>query len=574
MLVVLTLLCGLLIILAYVKLSQKNVNTSGIQIINPFRVLWAICINMSVAKGLTKIINSKEDYVINMLWKKIYILNSKAYIKQVLSKDAESSLTNVNKIFFSSHYHNYGVGNLEVSNDLWNIVHNELKASINLDKLVDLMEKHKGILLYENGFEYNVEEIISEYVYTIWAKYSFGDNVNIAEFKTMRNSLINVLGKTFYKNKTNEIPIIGNYICKFKRFSNKQELQQVDKMLEKLYNENSNGFLHKFHDNISKYDLSDDIKLKIVIDNAFLSILAYDFLLLWLMESIIKFGLNNINDKKERSEQKYKFLSNAFLYPNRFRKVNKAIGQFDKGDYVIMNLVNSELFFSYGPRSCIGQGFSYKFYDKICDILDNYEIKLLDKYDGTNILYDDNINVPKIVSNHVIQLKMKQNSLAKILPSYEHKGLNKFFRMEAITENVALKQYIKYFMLNFCKKTKIDGICTMESRGFLFASTIADELMLPLYTIRKKGQIAGPVISESYTKYGKMHDEIELSKDSDILGKNLIIIDDGIASGQTAIAAHNLLSKKGATIISLLVVVKHTYAKNTYIFDTCNVFVL
>ena len=65
--------------------------------------------------------------------------------------------------------------------------------------------------------------------------------------------------------------------------------------------------------------------------------------------------------------------------------------------------------------------------------------------------------------------------------------------------------------------------------------------------IRKKGKLPAMVISEEYDlEYGK--DKIEIHKDAILPGKKVLLVDDLIATGGTALAACNLINKLGGVV--------------------------
>ena len=84
--------------------------------------------------------------------------------------------------------------------------------------------------------------------------------------------------------------------------------------------------------------------------------------------------------------------------------------------------------------------------------------------------------------------------------------------------------------------TKVVGI---ESRGFIFASPLAEKLGLPLVLIRKKGKLPGDVYQASYDlEYGSATIEVHKADVKD--GEKFLVIDDLIATGGTFAAAKNL----------------------------------
>ena len=86
---------------------------------------------------------------------------------------------------------------------------------------------------------------------------------------------------------------------------------------------------------------------------------------------------------------------------------------------------------------------------------------------------------------------------------------------------------------------KVQTIIGIESRGFVFGAPIAFDLDLPLVLARKPGKLPNKTVSKKYTlEYGEA--ELHLQELSPILG-NVVIIDDLIATGGTALACADLI---------------------------------
>lgn len=92
---------------------------------------------------------------------------------------------------------------------------------------------------------------------------------------------------------------------------------------------------------------------------------------------------------------------------------------------------------------------------------------------------------------------------------------------------------------------KIDVVCGIESRGFLFGIQIAQKLNIPFVLIRKQGKLPPPTISQSYDlEYGKA--TIEVQPQYINKGMRILIHDDVLATGGTAEATALLIQKCGA----------------------------
>lgn len=102
-------------------------------------------------------------------------------------------------------------------------------------------------------------------------------------------------------------------------------------------------------------------------------------------------------------------------------------------------------------------------------------------------------------------------------------------------------------MVNF-SRGKIDAVCGIESRGYLFGIAIAVALDVPFILIRKKGKLPPPVISEKYDlEYGSA--EIETREGQIKKNQRILIHDDLLATGGTTEAAAKLVEKQGAKVV-------------------------
>ncbi|HPE30086.1 MAG TPA: adenine phosphoribosyltransferase, partial [Parvularculaceae bacterium] len=95
---------------------------------------------------------------------------------------------------------------------------------------------------------------------------------------------------------------------------------------------------------------------------------------------------------------------------------------------------------------------------------------------------------------------------------------------------------------------KIDKVAGIEARGFILGGAIAHQLSIGFVPIRKKGKLPYKTISESYElEYGV--DEIEVHVDAVREGEKILLVDDLIATGGTAIAAVKLIERAGGDVV-------------------------
>ncbi len=94
----------------------------------------------------------------------------------------------------------------------------------------------------------------------------------------------------------------------------------------------------------------------------------------------------------------------------------------------------------------------------------------------------------------------------------------------------------------------INRIAGIEARGFILGGAVAHQLSIGFIAVRKKGKLPWQTISVEYElEYGT--DELEIHIDSIEKGDRILIIDDLIATGGTAIATTQLVREAGGEVV-------------------------
>ena len=95
---------------------------------------------------------------------------------------------------------------------------------------------------------------------------------------------------------------------------------------------------------------------------------------------------------------------------------------------------------------------------------------------------------------------------------------------------------------------KIDYIVGAESRGFLIGSALAYKINCGFIPVRKKGKLPYKTISEEYAlEYGT--DTLYMHEDAIKKGERVLIVDDLIATGGTALAMIKMVEKLGGIVV-------------------------
>ena len=99
-----------------------------------------------------------------------------------------------------------------------------------------------------------------------------------------------------------------------------------------------------------------------------------------------------------------------------------------------------------------------------------------------------------------------------------------------------------------------DTIAAIEARGFLFGAGIARALGIGILPVRKAGKLPGPRHGVDYAlEYGS--DRLEIHQGAFAPGRRILLVDDLIATGGTALATARLLREAGAEVPAALFVI-------------------
>jgi adenine phosphoribosyltransferase len=145
----------------------------------------------------------------------------------------------------------------------------------------------------------------------------------------------------------------------------------------------------------------------------------------------------------------------------------------------------------------------------------------------------------------------------KDLPDYPKKGV--IFR--DITPLLKDREGFRLCVDELAKRLDPDGIdyvVGIESRGFIVGAALAYAMGKGFIPVRKKGKLPRKTVSVDYElEYGT--ETIEVHEDSVERGSRVLIADDLLATGGTAAAAADLMSRLGADVVGFAFVVELGY---------------
>ena len=129
------------------------------------------------------------------------------------------------------------------------------------------------------------------------------------------------------------------------------------------------------------------------------------------------------------------------------------------------------------------------------------------------------------------------------------------------------------YMYDHFRNESIDMIAAIESRGFIFGAALAYKLNIGLVPIRKPGKLPARTLTETYElEYGT--DKVEIHRDAVKAGTKVLLVDDLLATGGTALASCNLLTRLKSEIVGVVFLIELTFLKGRDRLKDYNVYSL
>ena len=152
---------------------------------------------------------------------------------------------------------------------------------------------------------------------------------------------------------------------------------------------------------------------------------------------------------------------------------------------------------------------------------------------------------------------MNLETYIRDIPDFPKKGIIFKDITPLLGNAAALAQTVRDLAKPF-ENSGVDVVAAIESRGFIFGSLVAQHLHAGFVPIRKPGKLPYKTVRVSYElEYGK--DTIEMHQDAIAPGRKVLLVDDLIATGGTAVAACQLIEQVGGKIVGTAVVVELSF---------------
>jgi adenine phosphoribosyltransferase len=144
-------------------------------------------------------------------------------------------------------------------------------------------------------------------------------------------------------------------------------------------------------------------------------------------------------------------------------------------------------------------------------------------------------------------------SLIRTVPDFPKPGI----RFRDITPLLASGTAFRYVCNTLADRyaNRVDKVVAIEARGFIFGAAIAHAIGAGLVPIRKPGKLPHEAIGHDYElEYGT--NRVEVHVDGVVRGERVVVIDDLLATGGTALAALALVEKIGAQVVECAFVIE------------------
>ncbi len=161
-------------------------------------------------------------------------------------------------------------------------------------------------------------------------------------------------------------------------------------------------------------------------------------------------------------------------------------------------------------------------------------------------------NVTAYTGDHPLDLKQ----WIRNVPDYPKPGI--LFRdLTPLLAHPPAMRFAVDALATHLRPMRLDAVCCIDSRGFLFGAPVGLALGLPIIPLRKAGKLPPETVGADYSlEYGTAR--IEVRSDALRRGQRVAIIDDLLATGGTAAAAGRVVASLGATVVTYAFVVELT----------------
>lgn len=144
--------------------------------------------------------------------------------------------------------------------------------------------------------------------------------------------------------------------------------------------------------------------------------------------------------------------------------------------------------------------------------------------------------------------------LIREVPDFPKKGIL-FYDITTLLKNADGFRRVIEGLTEIFREQKIDLVCGIEARGFIFAPTVAFALGAGFVPVRKPNKLPAETEKVTYElEYGT--DMLEIHKDAIVAGQRVLLVDDVLATGGTAAAVVRLIRQLQGELVGAAFVIE------------------
>ena len=152
---------------------------------------------------------------------------------------------------------------------------------------------------------------------------------------------------------------------------------------------------------------------------------------------------------------------------------------------------------------------------------------------------------------------MELKDKVRIVMDFPKQGIS-FKDITTLLKDPEAYVYTVDCLVKYCREKGADVIVGPEARGFVLGAPVAYALGVGFVPVRKPGKLPAETVGYEYElEYGT--DSLEIHKDAIQPGQKVVVVDDLLATGGTALAAVKLVEKLGGVISGVAFVMELTY---------------
>jgi adenine phosphoribosyltransferase len=145
----------------------------------------------------------------------------------------------------------------------------------------------------------------------------------------------------------------------------------------------------------------------------------------------------------------------------------------------------------------------------------------------------------------------------RVVEDFPKKGIS-FKDITSLLLDKEAYHYTVDAMVDICRSLDADLVVGPEARGFVLGAPVAYGLGVGFALVRKPGKLPAETVSYEYDlEYGK--DILEIHKDAIKPGQRVVIVDDLLATGGTALAVAKLVEKLGGVVVGVVFAMELTF---------------